>query len=90
MQVTVGTALEPFQDPRNPKLVLPPADSVPFHDMFVAVTLEPLVVTFALQYWLRVWPSGNVQVTRQPLIAELPAVTLTSPWKPPGHCPATV
>ena len=69
MQVTVGTALEPFQDPRNPKLVLPPADSVPFHDMFVAVTLEPLVVTFALQYWLR---SGRRerQVTRQPLIAE--------------------
>jgi hypothetical protein len=39
---------------------------------FVAVTLEPLVVTFASQDWLMVWPLPNVQVTRQPLIAALP------------------
>jgi hypothetical protein len=54
-----------------------------------AVTVAPLLVTSAPQYWLTVWPSGKVHVTRQPLIVELPAVTVTSPWKPPGHCPTT-
>src|ERR1035437_2807838 len=30
-----------------------------------------------------VWPDGQVQVTVQALIAELPAVTVTVLWKPP-------
>src|SRR6185437_531303 len=55
--------------------------------MFLAVTLAPLLVTVALQAWLTVWPLANVQVAVQPVIAELPAVTLTSPWKAPSHWP---
>ena len=55
--------------------------------MFRAVTLDPLLVTVAFQAWVTVWPFANVQVTVQALMAALPAVTLTSPWKPPGHCP---
>jgi hypothetical protein len=32
-----------------------------------------------------VWPPASVQVAVQPLIAALPAVTVTCPWKPPGQ-----
>ena len=53
--------------------------------MLTAVTADPLVVTAALQNWETDWPLAHVHVTRQPLIAELPAVTLTSAWKPLGH-----
>jgi hypothetical protein len=34
-----------------------------------------------------VWPLAYVQVTVQAVMAELPAVTFTSPWKPLGHEP---
>ena len=87
MQVTVGAVLVPFQDPMNPKLVLPPALIEPFQATFVAVTVDPLVVRLELQDWVMAWPSANVQVTFHPLIALVPAVTLTSPWNPFGHCP---
>ena len=90
VQVTVGIELVPFQEPMNPKLVLPPACRPPFQDRFFAVTVDPLVVTVALQAWVMVCPLAYVQVTVQPLIAEEPAVTLTSPWNPLGHCEGTV
>ena len=32
-------------------------------------------------------PFPYVHVTVHPRIAALPAVTRTSAWKPPGHCP---
>ena len=38
--------------------------------------MDPLLVTVAFQAWLTVWPLAKVQVTVQPLIAALPAVTL--------------
>lgn len=88
-QVTVGTLLRPFQLPRNPKVVLAPAASAPFHVSFRAVTDGPPVTT-ADQYWVTDWPSVKVQLTVQPLIGALPAVTRTSAWKPPGHSLITV
>jgi hypothetical protein len=48
-------------------------------------TFEPLVVSVPFHTCVMVWPLLNVHRTVQPLIAELPAVTVTSPWKPPGH-----
>ena len=69
----------------NPKAALAPAPRAPFHGMFVAVTEEPLDVTDALHDWAMPCPSGNVQDTVQPLTALVPAVTVTSPWNPPGH-----
>ena len=48
------------------------------------------MVTVAFQAWVMAWPLAKVQVTVQPLIAALPAVTRTSPWKPPGHWPMIV
>ena len=65
MQVTVGIELVPFQEPMNPKLVLPPACRPPFQDRFFAVTVDPLVVTVALQAWVMVCPLAYVQVTVQ-------------------------
>jgi hypothetical protein len=50
-----------------------------------AVTVDPLLVTVEFQDWLTVWPLAKVQVTVQPVIAEEPALTRTSPWKPPVH-----
>jgi len=47
------------------------------------VTELPLVVTPAFQKLTMVWPDGQVQVTVQAVIAELPAVTVTVLWKPP-------
>jgi hypothetical protein len=54
------------------------------------VTLDPLLVTVAFQAWLTACPLAKVQVTVQPLMAWLPAVTRTSAWKPPCHCPPIV
>lgn len=85
MQLTLGALLAPFQVPRNPKEVLAPGLSNPLWDTLLAVTDDPLVVTVAFHELSMRWPSLKVQVTRQPLIADEPAVTCTSPWKPPGH-----
>jgi hypothetical protein len=85
----VGVVFDPFHEARKPKLVLAPADRLPFQAALRAVTVEPLLVTVAPQAFETVWPLAYVQVTVQFLIAALPAVTLTSPWKPPGHWPVT-
>jgi hypothetical protein len=87
VQVTfAGTALVVlFQLPRKPQLVVAPAESAPLELTFVAVTPDPLCVRVELQNWLTVCPFANVQVTRQPLMAAVPAVTFTDAWKPPGH-----
>ena len=47
------------------------------------MTELPLVVTPAFQKLTMVWPDGQVQVTVQAVIAELPAVTVSVLWKPP-------
>ncbi len=51
--------------------------------MLVAVTAEPLVLTLAFQELVIDWPEGQVQLTVQPLIGELPAVTVTLALKAP-------
>ncbi len=44
-----GSELAPFQEPLKPNEVDAPAPSVPFQDMFAAVTFDPFTVYEALQ-----------------------------------------
>jgi hypothetical protein len=85
VQASVGAAFVPFHEPMKPNVVLAAAATLPLCDAFVAVTAEPLVATVAFQAWDTVCPLANVIVTRQPPIGDEPAVTRTSPWKPPVH-----
>jgi hypothetical protein len=48
VQVGVGELLLPFQEPRNPKVVVAPAPSAPFQAALDAVTPDPLDVRLAL------------------------------------------
>ena len=48
-QVIVGVAAVP--EPRKPKLVLPPAATLPLYDTFVATDVLPFVLRVALQAW---------------------------------------
>ncbi|MEN3306671.1 MAG: hypothetical protein V7603_2873, partial [Micromonosporaceae bacterium] len=81
--VQAGAGVDALPVPVNPNVVEVLAPSVPFQETFFTVTAEPLVVSVPFQSWLMVWPLANVQVTVQPLMAEAPARTVTSPWKPP-------
>jgi hypothetical protein len=83
--VTVGAVLVPVVLAVKPQLVLPPAATEPLYGRLRAVTASPTVVTEAFQVLVNRWPLGQVQVTVQELIAALPAVTVTVPWKPPLH-----
>jgi hypothetical protein len=71
----------------NPKAVEVPAASAPFQETFFTVTVDPLVLRVPLHAWLTDCPLPSVQLTVQPSIAEEPAVTVTSPWKPPDQEP---
>jgi hypothetical protein len=84
-QLSVGAPLLPFHEPRNPNVVVAPAPRRPFQLTLLAVTTDPLVVEVAFQIWLSCCPFGKVMVTVQKPIVLPPAVTVTSPWKPPGH-----
>lgn len=57
----------------------------PLYETLCIDTFEPLAVSVPFHTWVMVWPLLSVHPTVQALIAELPAVTLTSPWKPPGQ-----
>jgi hypothetical protein len=72
-------------EPRNPNVVLAPGASMAFQERFVAVTLEPPSVITTFHDWVIDCPLGSVHLTVQPLMAALPAVTVTWPWKPPCH-----
>lgn len=73
---------------RKPHVVWAAGFRAPFQLAFRAVTVVPLGVRSAPQAWVIRWPSGRVNRTIQPPIGAVPVlVTLTSPWKPPGHCP---
>lgn len=74
-----------FHEARKPNVVLAPAPRLPLYGMFVATTGLPAGM-LAPHDWVMLWPFAHVQVTRQLVIGALPAVTRTSPWKPPGHC----
>ena len=51
----------------------------------VTVTVLPLCAGVPPHIWVMVWPAVKVKARVQPLRAVLPAVTLTSPWKPPDQ-----
>lgn len=70
---------------RNPNVVEPPAAIEPLYVVLLTDTAEPLVLSVPFQAWVMVWPELNVHRTVQPLTGWLPAVTVTSPWKPPDH-----
>ena len=84
-----GAVFVPLNEPVKPQVVEAPAASFPFQAAFLAVTVLPEVVTVALQVLVKLCPLGQVQVTVHALIAALPALTVTAPWKPPGQEPVT-
>src|SRR5690349_14371970 len=47
--------------------------------------LEPLTVMTPFHSWVICWPLARVQFKVQLEMAALPALTVTVPWKPPGH-----
>lgn len=81
MQVAAGATALPL--PMKPKLTLPLAGTEPFHGSLRTVTVEPVPELVPPHSWATLWPEGQVQLTVQPLSGELPACTVTSPWKPP-------
>ena len=83
VQVSVGVDAVPLAV--KPNVVAAPALTEPFQAAFLTVTADPLVVSVPLHNCVMAWPLANVQRTVQPLMADDPAATLTSLWKPPGH-----
>jgi hypothetical protein len=77
-QVNAGVAGVP--EARNPNVVEAPAPSAPFQDTLLTATADPLVTGVPFQIWLTACPLPSVQLTVQPVIADAPAVTVTSPW----------
>jgi hypothetical protein len=67
----------------KPKVVEALAPSAPLYGALPTVTADPFVLSVPLQTWLMACPPLNVHRTVQPLIADEPAFTVTSPWKPP-------
>ncbi len=64
----------------NPKLVVAPGRSAPFHVTLLAEAVDPLVVSSTFHAWATFCPAGIVSVTVQPRMSAAPAVTVTSPW----------
>jgi hypothetical protein len=85
VQVTVGAVLVAPREAVKPQEVLAPAASDPLYGMFRAETAAPLPVTEAFQVLVKRCPSGQVQDTVHPVMAEDPAVTVTVPTKPLPH-----
>ena len=80
----------PVHDPMNPSVVDAEAPSAPFQARLVAEIEAPELVSAAPHAWLMVWPLAKVHASVQPLMGLVPAVTVTSPWNPPGHEPTTL
>lgn len=70
---------------RNPNVVDARAASTPLYGAFRTVIVEPLTDWIPFHTWVTAWPLASVHCAVQPVIGALPAVTVTSPWKPPGH-----
>lgn len=81
VQLSVGVDGVPLA--RKPNVVEVDGCSDPLYEALPTETDEPLVVSVPLHTWLIVWPAASVHLTVQPLMAELPAVTVTCPWNPP-------
>ena len=69
----------------NPSVVVPEAASAPFHGALSDVTRDPLTLKVPPHSWEIACPPARSHVTVQPLSARDPAVTVISPWKPPGQ-----
>ena len=83
LHVSVGVSGLPLAV--NPKVVLPLAGTVPFHDSLRTETEEPEPDVRPPHSWVMDGEPDQLQFTVQPLIAALPARTVTSDWKPPGQ-----
>jgi hypothetical protein len=82
----VGAVLVPLYEPLKPKLVEPPAGTLPFHAAFVTVTAEPLWLYVALQPWVTVWLPGKANPSFHDVHAVEPVfVTVTFAVKPVPH-----
>lgn len=69
----------------KPKVVDAPAASEPLYEAFLTVTADPPVLRVPLHSWVMACPEARFHCAVQPLIGELPAVTVTRPWNPPGQ-----
>ena len=58
---------------------------MPFQPALRAVTVEPVTAYVAFHSWVIFSPPVKVQLTVQPVIRALPAVTVTVLWKPPDQ-----
>jgi hypothetical protein len=85
VQVSAGAELVPVQVPRKPNEVDALAARFPLYEAFRTVIGDVVPVATPFQTWVTVWPLANVSRTVQPVIAAVPAVTVTLPWKPPVH-----
>lgn len=85
VQASVTPSSDPVTEPRNPNVVEAPAPSVPFQSTLRAVTVDDEPVRPAFHTCATETPAGSVSVTAHPRSAAAPAVTVTSPWIPPGQ-----
>jgi hypothetical protein len=83
VQVSVGALGVPSA--RKPKVVEAEGWSEPLYEALATDADDPLAVRVPFQTWVTRWPEPSVHRTVQPLTGALPAVTFTSPWKPPDH-----
>ena len=83
VQVSAGVDGDPLL--RKPNVAVAFAASEPLPLRFFTVTAGPLTLSVPFQSWVMVCPLARVQRTVQPLIGEVPARTVTSPWNPPGR-----
>jgi hypothetical protein len=85
MTAQVNAGVDGVPEARNPKVVEAPAPSAPFQDTLLTATVDPAMAGEPFQIWLMACPLPSVQRTVHPVIADVPAVTVTSPWKPPDQ-----
>ncbi|MDQ1305678.1 MAG: hypothetical protein QG671_1510 [Actinomycetota bacterium] len=82
-QAILGTDLLPV--PTSPTAVDPPAARAPFHGRLRTVCVDPLLDAWPPQTEPRDCPLSYVQLADHEVIADEPAVTVISAWKPPDQ-----
>src|ERR1700730_13760089 len=84
VQVTVGDAgADPL--PTMPYVTDVLAGTCRFHEALRHTASVPLCRYTPFQTWMRLLALPGVKLVVQPDTAVVPAVTVTSPWKPPGQ-----
>src|SRR5512142_813424 len=81
----VGEGFDPFQEPLNPKAVLPPVGMVPLYAALVTVTCAPDWDRVPFHSWVTVWPAVNDQVSVQPFTGSPRLVLVTLAPNPPDQ-----